>query len=476
MNTIIDMLNSAYALKRCGAVDFAKDFRPCLNFHIHQCKGVCRGDVSKEVYRESVDKALEFLQGKDKDLLKTLQEKMYQASEDMLYEQAAVYRDNIEAVKAISQKQRVVLSSNENLDIILLSAGLQGAHAVLFTVREGKLSGRESFYLGDIHEDTREAVIADFIKQYYYANVLIPKEILLASMPEDADLLQQWLTKQRGAGVQLLVPARGEKRALLDLVRKDVDEMVKDLDERAKRQIEKEQAAKTGLADVFGTEMAAGIHRVEAYDISNINGIDSVGGMVVFEDGRPDKKSYRRFKIKTIEGADDTGSLQEVLFRRFKEAQAGNPGFTHLPDLILMDGGLGQVHAAEAVLKALRIDIPIAGMAKDDKHRTRALIYKDEELELKPHRELFAYVGTIQEEVHRFAIEYHRKLRGKTLSRSVLDGIPGIGEKRKLALLAEFGSVDAIKAADVYKLAEAPGMNMAAAESVYNYFANKENS
>lgn len=476
VNTIIDMLNSAYSLKRCSTEDFGPGFKPCLNYHIHQCRGVCRGLVSREEYMQSVDRAIEFLQGRDKDLLKTLQERMYKASEEMQYEQAAIYRDNIEAVKAISQKQRVVLSSRENLDIILLSSGLQGAHAVLFTVREGKLSGRESFYLGDVHEDTREGVIADFIKQYYYANVLIPKEILLTSLPEDADLLAAWLTKQRGAGVQLTVPSRGEKRALLDLVRKDVDEMVKNLDERAKRQIEKEQAVKTGLADIFGEEMGSRIHRVEAYDISNINGIDSVGAMVVFEDVRPDRKSYRRFKIKTVEGADDTGSLQEVLFRRFKEAQAGNPGFTQLPDLILMDGGLGQVHAAEAVLKALKIDIPIAGMAKDDKHRTRALIYRERELELKPHRELFAYVGSIQEEVHRFAIEYHRKLRGKNLSKSVLDGIPGIGEKRKMALLTRFGSVDAIKAADVYKLAETPGMNMAAAESVHKYFATGENS
>lgn len=476
VNTIIDLLNSAYALKRCNTTDFGPDFSPCLNFHIHQCRGICRGDVSKEEYAKAVEKAVDFLQGRDHDLLRIFKEKMKDASEALDFEQAAVYRDNIEAIKAITEKQRVVLQHPEDLDIVLLSAGLSGAHAVLFTVRDGKLSGRESFFLGDLHEETREAVVAEFIKQYYFANVMIPKEILVSKLPEDADLLAEWLSGQRGSKVTLLAPARGEKRALLDLVRKDVDEMVKDLDERAKRQIEKEQAVKSGLADVFGPELAEKIHRVEAYDISNINGVDSVGGMVVFLDGRPFKKAYRRFKIKTIDGADDTGSLQEVLFRRFREALNGNPGFVDLPDLILMDGGLGQVHAAQAVLNALKLDIPVAGMAKDDKHRTRALIYQEQETPLKPHPQLFAYVGAIQEEVHRFAIEYHRKLRGKELTRSVLDGIPGIGEKRKLALLSELGSVDAIKSSTVYQLADVPGMNLRAAESVHKYFAEKKDS
>ncbi len=476
VNTIIDLLNSAYSLKRCAATDFGPNFSPCLNYHIHQCRGICKGDVSKEEYAQAVEKAVDFLQGRDHDLQRIFKEKMKAASEALEFEQAAVYRDNIEAIKAITEKQRVVLQHPEDLDIVLLSAGLSGAHAVLFTVRDGKLSGRESFFLGDIHEEKREEVVAEFIKQYYFANVMVPKEILVTKLPQDAELLMQWLSDQRGSKVTLLAPMRGEKKALLDLVRKDVDEMVKDLDERAKRQLEKEAAVKSGLADVFGEELAGHIHRVEAYDISNINGVDSVGGMVVFMDGRPYKKAYRRFKIKTIEGADDTGSLQEVLFRRFSEALNGNPSFVELPDLILMDGGLGQVHAAQAVLNALKIEIPVAGMAKDDKHRTRALIYNETETPLKPHPQLFAYVGAVQEEVHRFAIEYHRKLRGKELTRSVLDGIPGIGEKRKLALLSELGSVDAIKAASVYRLAEVPGMNLAAAESVHKYFAEKQNS
>ena len=474
VNLVIDLLNSVYALKRCAATEFPEGFRPCLNYHIHQCRGICQGNVPREEYMASLGKASEFLQGRDKEILRTLREKMEKASEEMDYENAAVWRDYIAALETISQKQRVVLTHPENLDIVLLCRGLSGAHAVLFTVREGKLSGRESFFLGDLHPGKNEEQVAEFIKQYYYANVTIPREILVSALPPDAALLEDWLSEQKGSRVSLIAPERGEKRALMELVRKDVDEMVRDLDERARRQLEKEDAVRQGLITVFGDVLGRKIHRVECYDISNINGVDSVGGMVVFVDGRPEKKDYRRFRIRTVEGADDTGSLQEVLFRRLREAKNGSPGFSAIPDLILMDGGGNQVSAAKAVISALGFQIPVAGAVKDDKHRTRALLYEETEFPLKGHTELFAYIGAIQEEVHRFAIEYHHKLRGKALSRSVLDGIPGIGEKRKLALLSKFGSVDAIRAADVYQLADTEGMNMAAAEAVNAYF-RKEN-
>lgn len=470
VNTIIDLLNSVYALKRCPAADFPEGFRPCLNYHIHQCRGICRGDVAKADYMASLGKALEFLHGRDKELMQLLSERMKACSEAMDYEQAAAYRDYIKAVETMAQKQRVVLSRPEDIDIILICKGLSGAHAVLFTVREGKLSGRESFFLGDLHPGRSEEQAAEFIKQYYYASVLIPREILLTKRPADAELLEDWLSGQRGGRVALTAPERGEKRALMDLVRKDVDEMVKDLDERARRQLEKEEAVREGLRAVFGLELADKLHRIEAYDISNINGVDSVGGMVVFLDGRPQRKDYRRFRIKTIEGPDDTGSLQEMLFRRFKEARNGAPGFSLLPDLILMDGGENQINAAKAVLSALDFDIPVAGAVKDEKHRTRAILYEGREILLKEHQKLYAYIGSIQEEVHRFAIDYHRKLRGKALSRSVLDNIRGIGEKRKRALLADFGSVEAIKSASLYELAQVDGMNSSAAEAVAEYF------
>jgi len=420
---------------------------------------------------QDIQKVMQVLSGRSDELMELLEKKMGDASDSLDFERAAEYRDYIQALRTVTEKQRVVLTHNEDLDIVMISEGLSGAHAILFTVRNGKLSGRESFFLGDSGNETKPELLGEFIKQYYYANVMIPKEILVSTEPQDKELLEEFLTRQRGSRVSVTLPARGEKRALLELVKKDIDEMVKNLDERARLQQEKQDAVLRGLSDVFGRELAERIHRVEAYDISNINGVDSVAGMVVFEDGRPLRKAYRRFRIKTIDGADDYASLQEVLYRRFKQAKEGNPSFTELPDLLLMDGGLGQVHAALEVLNAMNVDIPVAGMAKDDKHRTRALVYNDVETPLKGHSELFAYVGTIQEEVHRFAIDYHHKLRGKAMTRSVLDSIPGVGEKRRAALLQQFGSVENIKKADVYELAEAPGMNLKVAEEIKEYFA-----
>ncbi len=473
VNVTIDLLNSAYSLKRCKAQSFPEGFTPCLNYHIKSCRGICLGAVDKEEYDRDIEKVMEFLQGRDKDLIRTLTAKMERASEALDFEEAARFRDQIEAAKAVTQKQRVVLSNPEDLDVVLLTQGLSGAHAVLFTVREGKLSGRESFFLGDINPGEEDEMCADFIKQYYGNNVLIPKEILLEKLPGDHELISEWLSAQRGSHVTLASPMRGEKRALLQLAKQDVDRMLSDIDERARREIEKEEGVRSGFDRLLGADAAAGVHRIEAYDISHIMGTDSVGGMVVFRDGRPERKSYRRFKIKTIDGADDTASLQEVLFRRFRQAKEGNPGFAELPDLILMDGAAGQVHAAEAVLKALRLEIPVMGMAKDDKHRTRALVYNGQETELRSVPGLFPFIGTVQEEVHRFAIDYHRKLRGKALNRSVLDEIPGIGEKRKLALLAKFGSIEAIKQASAGDIADTEGFNSSVAESVVEYFAKK---
>jgi len=474
VNVTIDLLNEAYCLKRCNAQSFPEGFTPCLNYHIKNCRGVCLGAVDKAEYDRDVEKVVEFLQGRDKELLRTLTAKMEAASEAMDYEEAARIRDRIEAVRAVTQRQRVVLPNPEDLDVVLLTRGLSGAHAVLFTVREGKLSGRESFFLGDINPGEEDEMCADFIKQYYGNNVVIPKEILLEKLPGDSKLLEEWLSQQRGSRVSLICPQRGDKRSLLQLARQDVDRMLDDIDERARRQVEKEEGVQRGFEHVLGAELAAGVHRIEAYDISHIMGTDSVGGMVVFRDGRPERKSYRRFKIKTVEGGnDDTASMQEILFRRFRNAKEGNPGFTDLPDLILMDGGAGQVHAAEAVLRALKLDIPVAGMAKDDKHRTRALIYHGAETDLRSVPGLFPFIGTVQEEVHRFAIDYHRKLRGKALNHSVLDDIPGVGEKRKLALLAKYGSVEAIKQASAEDIADTEGFNASVAESVHEYFAKK---
>lgn len=476
VNEIIDLLNTAYTLKRCSATVFPPGFKPCLHYHINQCPGVCLGMADAKEYRKSVLKVLDFLQGKDRDLIDTLTKKMNAAAENLDFEAAASLRDSIEAAKAVTEKQRVVLSYKDDLDIVLIHSGTAGVHAVLFTVREGKLSGRESFYLGELQFDETTEIDAEFIKQYYYANVFIPKEILVEKKLKDAELLSEWLSVQKGSKVTLSSPSRGEKKALLALVKQDVEEMVKTLDERAQRRSEKQAAVVKAFTEVLGPEQAKKLRRIEAYDVSNINGVDSVGGMVVFIDGYPYKKGYRRFKIHTIEGANDVGSLQEVLFRRFRRAKDAAPGFEDLPDLVLMDGGKNQVQAAKAVLHALQMDVAVAGMVKDDRHRTSALLYEDNEINLKLHPELFSFIGTIQEEVHRFAVDYHRKLRGKKLSRSILDGIEGIGEKRKMSLLTYFGSVDAIKAASVDDIAAVPSLNRMVAEKVHRYFSGEENA
>ena len=469
VNTIIDLINSVYALKRCNAKSFPDDFKPCLDYHIHQCKGVCKGNVSKDEYRASLDEVMDFLQGKSSALVRQLKEKMKQASEEMRFEDAAVFRDQIEAANALFEKQRVVLSSGENLDIILILGGIAGDHALLFTVRDGKLSGRESFFLGErsFGEDSGH-MLSEFIKRYYSEDVMIPKEILVEQNPEESELVESWLCSKSERKVRIYTPQRGEKRALMDVVLQDARIMLSDIDERTHRKLEKDEKVLAGLTEVFGRELAEKIHRIESYDISNTFGVDSVGAMVVFENGRPLKKAYRRFRVKTVEGPDDTGSLTEVLFRRFRNAVEKTPGFEILPDILFMDGGAGQVSAAEAVLNALKIDVPVAGMVKDEHHRTRALLYQGTEYPLKGKQDLFAYVGAIQEEVHRFAIEYHRNTRDKAMTKSVLDQIEGIGPKRRTALLERFGSVEEIKKASLEELKQV--LNSGDALSVYNYF------
>jgi excinuclease ABC subunit C len=472
VNQLIDLLNGIFALKRCSAQKFPGGFKPCLNYHIHQCRGICAGLVPREEYQESIDQVIELLNGKNKKVLDYLNKKMAEEAEAMNYEKAAEYRDYIAAVNAISEKQRVVLLSAGDMDVILGAKGESDAHVILFFVRDGRLSGRESYHLQAMEEDDLTEVVSAFIKQYYSDGAMIPKEILTESEPNDVELMENWLSELRGSLVKITVPQKGDKKALLDMAKRDVIEMMKTLDERANNIREKNAAVNSSLERFVGGT-PKNVWRVEAYDISNTNGVDSVGAMVVFEGSSPIRNDYRRFKIRTVEGPNDFGSMQEVLYRRFKRGLQGDQSFGKMPDLILMDGGKPQISAAEQVLSAMKVDIPVAGMVKDDKHRTRGLLYRELELDLKEDPALFRYIASIQEEVHRFAIDYHRGLRKKSLQKSALDTIDGIGEKRRNALLTHFGSIDRIREATLEELCQAPGITKPAAEKVLEWASKK---
>ena len=494
VNKIVDLLNASFALKRCSATSFPPGFRPCLNYHINQCKGVCSGEVDRQTYMESIEGAREFLNGKNSRILGRLKERMLEASEALNFEEAAQYRDYIEAAKALSATQRVVMHQAADIDIVIPARGQEEVHMVIFFVREGKLVGRETYEMESSWEENKQELVAAFLNQHYSQMPNFPKEILLTHTPEDCAALEEYLSELAGHHVKLYRPQKGEKKALVDMAAKDVIEMVKTIDERAEAARERKQSLGSEVFAVL-KEMNAAFgeydgrdFRAEAYDISNTNGVDTVGAMVTFDGLKADKKGYRKFKIRTIEGQDDYGSMREVLSRRFRRVMEGDEAFEVLPDIIFMDGGKGHVTVALEVLEAAGFDIPVVGMVKDDKHRTRALIYRKnlckdsaeaalqkeepvyEEIPLKGKPMLFRYIGRMQEEVHRFAIEYHRTLRNKHASGSVLDEIEGIGPVRRKALLEHFKSVERIRQASREELEAAPGMNARAAESVWTYF------
>ena len=479
VNDIIALLAQVYSLKRCSATSFPKGFRPCLNYHIRECKGICTGECDREEYMESVSEILEFLSGKDKKLIKKLTGMMQKCSDEMKYEEAARYRDHIASVKALEETQRVTMVTDNDLDIVLLVKSESGRFVVLFPVRSGKLSGRETFPIQAEREDTDDSIISEFIKQYYSQWAVVPHEILVEREPQDRELLQEFLGRGKHK-VMINVPKKGSRKALLDLTKHDIAEMTKTLDVRAETKREREESVYDEMRSVL---QSAGINgfghpvRVESYDISNTNGVDSVGAMVVFEGLTKVKKDYRRYKIKTVSGPDDYASLQEVIYRRYKRAVDKESGYIRFPDAILMDGGLGQVTSAKKVLDAMKVDVPVLGMAKDDKHRTRALVFSDgREIDLKGRQILFSYLGTIQEEVHRFAIDYHHTLHRNNQIHSLLDNIEFIGPKRRNELLYHFKTIDDIKAASYEELLKVPGMDEKSAKSVREYFDQKESS
>lgn len=481
VNEIIDLLNNVYSLKRCSAVTFPGSFRPCLNYHIDECRGICTGNVPAEEYRGIIEKVLEFLKGRNEDVLGMLEQKMKAYAADLNFERAAECRDKIAAVKAIAEKQKVVLGNTDDMDIIHTAKVRTGDHIIMFYIRGGKLSGRETFHMDTSGDDEEADVIASFIKQYYNADMLIPREIAVNILPEDQSLIEDWLSGMRGARVRIFRPQKGRKKDLMDMTARDVRQLMNILDDRESTREERAGVLSEELNAVFGkylektgnAEGGPGISwRIESYDISNTNGIDSVGGMVVFENGKPQRKDYRKFRIKTVDGPDDYASMQEVIYRRFRRAEKGDAGFERRPDLIFVDGGIGHVHAVQEVLSAMNEHIFVAGMVKDDRHRTRGLIVDGGEIDLKERPVLFRYVTSIQDEVHRFSIDYHHNIRNRSMKESVLDKVPGIGEARKKALLRNFGSIDKMREASIEELAAVESMNTAAASALKEYLEN----
>ena len=478
---IIELLRKLYSIRSCSRVlprDIGKD-RPCLYHHIGQCGAPCQGYISKDQYRENVQKLISFLKGRVEDEIAELTEKMMKASEDMRFEEAARYRDLIESIKELREKQKITGTDGDDRDIIAIAMDhpsaasdpelgfVRNAVIQVFFVRGGKLIGREHFFLtADDTDDPREVVRA-FISQYYASTPMIPKELMLETDIPDRELLEQWLTSRRGSKVTIRIPQKGLKEKLVEMAKENAGIVLSRDRERLRREEMRTLGAVREIRDLLGIPCA---DRMESYDISNISGADSVGSMIVYEKGRPKRSDYRKFRIKWVEGPNDYASMEEVLTRRYTRAKEGDPSFARLPDVILMDGGKGQVHAAEHVLHELGFNIPVAGMVKDDFHRTRGLYFHDRELPIKRDSEGFKLLTRIQDEVHRFAIEYHRLLRSKGQVHSVLDDIEGIGPARRKALLRTFKTTEAIRDASVEELLHAPSMNEAAAENVYRFF------
>ena len=482
----IELLNKLYQLRTCNRV-LPRDTgleRPCLNYHIKQCLAPCQGYVSKEEYRQQVAGALEFLNGNYSPILKDLEEKMNKAAEELEFEEAARYRDLLSSVRQVSQKQKITEGVGEDKDILALYQDETEAVVQVFFVRDGKLIGREHYYMTHVPENNKPAILQDFVKQFYAGTPFIPRELMLQYEIEDAELIEKWLSERKGSRVYLKVPKIGSKEKLVELAAQNAKLVLSQDREKLKREEGRTIGAVKEISDLVQLPLT-GTARMEAYDISNINGFENVGSMVVYEKGKPKRSDYRKFKIKSVSGPDDYACMREVLTRRFRHGMEESKeleeqemdqeygSFTKFPDLILMDGGRGQVNIALSVLEELGIDIPVCGMVKDDNHRTRGLYYHNIELPIDTHSEGFKLITRIQDEAHRFAIEYHRSLRSKTQVKSVLDDIPGVGPARRKALMRHFKSLEEIRQASVEELMEIPEMNERTAEEIVTFFASQ---
>ncbi len=463
----LDLMYKVFQIRDCARVlprDIGKE-RPCLNYHIHQCGAPCQGYISEEQYRENVEQALRFLGGRFEPVLDRIRGEMEKASADMEFERAAELRDLLLSVEHVAQKQKITSEGLEDRDIIALGRDEREAVIQVFFVREGRMVGREHHYLHIAVEDEDAELIQSFVKQFYAGTPFIPREIWIQTALPEEELLTRWLSEKRGSRVRFVIPKKGQKERMVELAERNAEMVL----EKDRERLQMDEARSTGaVREVEKVLGLSGIRRMEAYDISNISGTESVGSMVVYEDGRPKKSDYRKFRIRTVTGPNDYASMREVLSRRLRRSvEEQDEKFLALPDLILMDGGRGQVNIALSVLSELHLTIPVCGMVKDDRHRTRALWYQDAEVAIDTHSEGFRLVTRIQDEAHRFAIEYHRSLRAKAQVKSILDDIPGIGPKRRLALIRRFGGLDEIRAASEEELSDLPEMNRSAAEAVY---------
>ena len=482
----IELLRKIYKIRSCHR-NLPKDIgigRPCLYYHIGQCDAPCQGEISREDYQAQIQQVLQFLGGNYGPVIQMLTDKMMAASEAMEYEKAMEYRDLIQSFRQITEKQKVTSSAMEDRDVIGLARAGNEAVVQVFFIRNGRLIGRDHYYLTGVESESRAGVLTSFVKQFYGESPFVPRELMLPEMIEDAEIVLQWLSEKRGQKVVFSVPKKGQKERLMELACKNALNILNKDSEKLKREEARTVGAVRELADLLNLPL---LSRMEAYDISNTSGFEKVGSMVVYEKGKPKRSAYRKFKIRDIQGQDDYHSLEEVLKRRFthglKEQEALKEkggdlalgSFSMFPDLILMDGGKGQVHIAQKVLMELGLDIPVCGMVKDDFHRTRGIHYEEQEIGIEKTSEAFRLVTRIQDEAHRFAIEYHRSLRGKTQVRSILEDIPGIGEARRKALMRCFGDIQKIREASVEELRQIPSMNAAAAEAVYTFFRQKGN-
>ena len=475
----IDLLRRVYRIRGCrmvieeGRNNSSESSKKCLYYHMGQCDAPCDNEIGKDAYAANVEKVLGFLGGDHRSVVDELTRKMQKESDDMNFERAAEYRDLIESVRKISEKQKITDTGNDNRDVIALERGEESVIVQMFFIREGRIVGREHYYMQHAQEEPSEDILSAFLMQFYMGAPFIPKEILLPFLPSQSELIEEWMSTQNASKVTLTVPQKGKKEKLVELASENARiKLDRDI-EKLKRNRDRTEGAAQEIAQILGL---SDVHRMEAYDISNISGFESVGSMVVYEDGRPKPNEYRKFKIKSVSGPDDYASMEEVLTRRFSHGLAEQENddvagkFSKFPDLILMDGGKGQVNVCTEVLSNLGIDIPVCGMVKDDNHRTRGLYYNNEELPISHRSEGFHLITRIQDEAHRFAITFHRKLRKSSQVHSVLDDIPGVGPKRRRALMKAFESLEDIKNASREELAAVEGFNAAAASGVYDFF------